>query len=226
MKKNLATVCSALLLCALPFAAPQLSAAPLAITGMTITGGSQWGLLGTSSSTFNFVDIGANTNLVGGYIGSSGTGYPNGSSFAPADAIAVLRNGTFDFGYVYTAAANLGDSAMGAGTLAGGPVASGTIDPITGVMQMDLSSWFFNDSTDDYEYAQGVPNATGVANCVGTSCTYTLSWQRSITHGEFVSHIGFWTIEGTATTVVPIPGAAWLLASGLFALTAARVRRR
>jgi hypothetical protein len=198
-------------------------AAPVAISSVNITGGTQSGFWGTSSSILSFTDFGPNTNLVGGYIGSSGIAYPNSSSFAPSDSIAVIGDVTYNYGFVYTAAANLGDSATSAGILAGGSVPTGVIDPVAGTIQMDLSSWFYNTGNEDF--SQGVPNATGTASCVGNNCTFQLVWQKAETNGQFQGHIGYWTVSGTATTVVPIPSAVWLFFSGLAGI-AAFIRRR
>lgn len=202
------------------------SAASYAISGMNITGG---GVIVDNFlpafTAFNY--IGPNTNLVGGYIGSGGGSLP---------ALTPDPNGIASFDWygfpvsLYTASANLGDISSPAGTVAGGPVPSGTLDDIAGTITMDLSSLF--GAWSDGDYITGTGRNDGVTSAMATGTwnpitnAYVLYWDSN-TIGPACPPdfcISHWTLEGTANPV-PLPGALWLLGSGLLGLIGAQWRR-
>lgn len=209
---------AALVLC-LSFLSQAASAATYAIGNMNITSGGVIvdNFLPTLTA-FNY--IGPNTNLVGGYIGSGGASLP-ASSYDP--------NGIASFDWygspvsLYTASANLGDTSSAAGSVAGGPVPSGTLDNIAGTITMDLSSLFGTWQDGDYITGTGRSDDFTSAMATGTwnpmTNAYVLYWD-SLTIGPAcppeicVSH---WTLQGTASPV-PVPAALWLFGSGLMTL--------
>lgn len=209
---------AALVLC-LSFLSQAAFAATYAIGNMNITSGGVIvdNFLPTLTA-FNY--IGPNTNLVGGYIGSGGASLP-ASSYDP--------NGIASFDWygspvsLYTASANLGDTSSAAGSVAGGPVPSGTLDNIAGTITMDLSSLFGTWQDGDYITGTGRSDDFTSAMATGTwnpmTNAYVLYWD-SLTIGPAcppeicVSH---WTLQGTASPV-PVPAALWLFGSGLMTL--------
>ncbi|HHH43927.1 MAG TPA: VPLPA-CTERM sorting domain-containing protein [Gammaproteobacteria bacterium] len=90
----------------------------------------------------------------------------------------------------------------------------------------DLSGWevFWNGSS--FEQGPRPVNtgpfglATGVYDLVTRQ--YSLDWVSQINGGPFNGVSGFWHIEGS---VVPVPAAVWLFASGLAGLAAAARRK-
>ena len=84
---------------------------------------------------------------------------------------------------------------------------------------MDLSAWevFWNGNT--FEQGPRPSNVGAFVPAVGTydlaTHAYSVTWKSQIKGGPFNGINGFWHLEGT---VVPVPGAAWLLGSGLLGL--------
>jgi hypothetical protein len=111
--------------------APFLSnAAILPIGQMNITGGTV-DPRGDGSFVLAFQTFGPDTNLVGGYIGNGGAGRP--PTTPDPDSIVGLQTSSLWLN-VYTAPANIGDDNTLSGTLAGGPVPSGTLDTVAGTI--------------------------------------------------------------------------------------------
>lgn len=211
----------------LSFLSQTASAASYVIGSMNITGGGVIvdNFLPTLTA-FNY--IGPNTNLVGGYIGSGGASLP-ASSYDP-NGIA-----SFDwYGFpvsLYTASANLGDTSSVAGSVAGGPVPSGTLNDITGTITLDLSSLF--GTWQDGDYITGTGRSDGFTSAMATGTwnpitnAYVLYWD-SLTIGPACPPnlcISHWTLQGTASPV-PVPAALWLFGSGLLGLMGLRWRRK
>ena len=178
------------------------------ITSMTVTGGSLVfnALPGTVSDQYIlFSSFGPNTNLVGGYI-NGGISSPN----PDPNAIAVIAFFSSNF---YSASM----SNTGSFSIPGGPIPTGDI--IGSNITMDLSSLIWNVSGLDMNV--GSPTATGSANCVGASCTYTLTWASApgALYAFGPSATSTWTLTGTAEiAAVPVPATAWLLMSGIAGL--------
>jgi len=98
---------------------------------------------------------------------------------------------------------------------------------------VDLSSWevFWNGSVfeqgprpdntiSDFELAMGTVDVV--------SGEYILNWKSQILGGPFSGVDGFWHLEGQFTnisSVVPVPAAVWLFASGLIGLVSFARRR-
>ena len=191
-------------------------AATLSIDNMTITGGT-FGLNQVGGAfVLPFQTIGANTNLVGGYIGSGGVGL--NATVADSTGIVGMQFSGFALN-IYTAAKNLGDDNTVAGSQIGGPVPNGILDTVNGTIAMDLSSWFANWNNTDIHVGTGKSDgitsefATGTWNSV--TGEYSLSWQ-SLDSGPYLN-TSFWTLHGIASPV-PLPPAIWLFFSGLLCL--------
>ena len=202
-------------------------AATLNVSSMTITGGT----LALSDSTGEFVVnpdtgltvspftmIGADTDLVGGYIGSGGGGIDPGSP--TPDAIASLSY----FGAIasiYTAASNLGDANTPADTITGGVIPSGSLDNVSDTITVDLSSLFMNWNDSDIHSGTGKADGTTSASATGVwnpvTGDFSLSWQSLTGGGPSAGIVAFISLDGVASPV-PIPAAFWLFMSGLLGL--------
>ena len=205
-------------LCAVVVSMPlAVGAASFNIGSMTITSGEFDIDSNDGIPASPFTTIGPDTNLVGGYIGNGGVGLD--PTTADPDSIVGAQFSGFPIN-VYTAASNLGGNSL-AGSIAGGPVPTGTLDDVAGTITMDLSSWFFNWNDNDLHAgtgkADGVTSAfaTGVWNPV--SGQYTLSWQSLTGLGPKAGLTSFISLSGVASPV-PVPAAAWLFGSGLLGL--------
>lgn len=102
---------------------------------------------------------------------------------------------------------------------------TGTVCALTA----DLSSWEVMWNGSAFEQGPRPDNTGPFVLAVGTldlaNNFYTLNWASQIKNGTFDGIPGYWHLEGTLTPV-PLPGALWLLASGLLGLTAVRRRAR
>lgn len=216
------------------------TAATLSIGSMTITGGNYVvsdsnGVLVTNPSSGStvspFTTFGPNTNLVGGYLGNGGAVLP-ASTPDPASIVGGLWFGTPI--NTYTAAANLGDISSPVGSIAGGPVPSGTVDDTNGTIAMNLSSFFGNWNNIDINVGTGKndgttsPLATGSWNPI--TGAYTLSWMTVVDNTVggpcLPTHcVAQFTLVGAASPV-PIPTAVWLFSSGLLGLLSVVSRRK
>lgn len=171
-----------------------------------------------------FTALGSNTNLVGGYLGSTTSGVVSGLWY---DTLA----------HFYTASTNLGSTAVPAGTIQGGNVPSGTLDDVTGTITMDLSAFFASWSSEDFQ--QGTGKNDGVTSALATgswnsnSGYYNLTWNSNIDFfvcgplGETCT--AKYTLEGYASpnaVPVPVPAAALLFGSGLIGLAGVARKRK
>ncbi len=177
-----------------------VQATPISIGSMNITSANiMGGFLPLGGLTLNPTGT---TNLVGGYINS------------PDAIISTFLMGGDQI--IYTAASNLvpngNPMAPPAGSIAGGPVPTGTLDDMLGTINMDLSSWMVNHF--------GMDQNLGNANASGTwdpfTHLYTLSWGATLTQGPNRGQDVTWTLNGSAT--VPSPVTFWLVGSGLIGM--------
>lgn len=218
---------AALALC-VSFLSLTASAASYVIGSMNITGGGVT-VDGFPDGFVAFNYLGPNTNLVGGYIGAGGASLPD-TAYDP-NGIASLNWYGFPVS-LYTASTNLGDTNSPAGTVAGGPVPSGTLDDIASTITMDLSSLFGTWANGDYITGTGRNDGITSAMAAGTwnpiTNAYALYWDsRTIgpscaAPNGCVSH---WILEGTASPV-PVPAALWLFGSGLLGLIGVQWRQK
>ncbi len=146
------------------------------------------------------LDVTTTDNLLGGYINSI-----TATNLPPA-GIQTL----------YTAATNQNPNGLGpaAGSIAGGPAPTGTIDLGTNAITVDMSSFFANHGPMDQNLG-GI--ATGFYNPL--SGNYLMSWTAVLSQGPAAGEAVTFTFGGHAT-VVPVPAAAWLFGTGLIGLVA------
>jgi hypothetical protein len=174
------------------------SAAPRPIDSMNITGGSViWSLPGGIPQHIIFSDFGANTNLVGEYIGVGGS---TRDPFEPPDPDNILFFPVDELNnaVTYTAESNLGISINPPGVILGKPVPTGTPDESLNTIEMDLSGWFGNLNTSTYIWAGAgdlndgftSPIATGTltgetfdeVSFAGTDSIKTVGWKPKNCH--------------------------------------------
>ena len=207
----------------------SVSAASFSIANMNITSGgfTAYDYLGqaffnpSSGGTYTpYTSIGANTNLVGGYLGGA-------TGVASALWLSAPAN-------LYTASSNLGTTLMPAGSILGGTIPSGTLDDIAGTIAMDLSAVFV--SWGVYDFNQGTGKIDGVTSpyAMGTwnpnSGFYSLSWisqfDPSICGPLGPTCSAKYTLEGYAVASVPVPGAIYLLGSGVIGFAGVARKRK
>jgi len=207
-----------------------VQAATLSIGSMTVTGGS-WHDSNAGVPPASFDYIGPNTNLVGGYIGSGGTALDN------IGAAHQVGGYDLDF-YFYTAATNLGDpydNYPAAGSLAGGPIPSGTVDDVAGTISVDMSSFFLylTTSPGPTQFYTTDADQGGIATGSWNPATYaySMSWTATAagtlldsTLAPLTGYQATYVLAGVANPV-PVPATVWLFGSGLMGL-AAIVRRK
>ena len=124
----------------------------------------------------------------------------------------------------YTAASNLGAANTPAGTIAGGPIPSGTMDTTAGTMNVNLSSLFANWNGSDFNQGNSAVSGT-LSGCSGNSCTYNMTWSSLIVGGAFNGFTGTWTATGTVAAV-PEASTYGMMIVGLGLVGAAVMRRR
>lgn len=206
------------------------AAVSYSIDSMNITGGGfiAYDYMGqavvnpSAGSTYTpFTSLGADTNLVGGYLGDTTTGFMSATWFDTSVQF-------------YTAASNMGGTSVPAGSIQGGAIPSGTLNDIAGTITMDLSSYFAYWGGADFH--QGTGKNDGVTSSVATGVwdsntgLYSLSWISNI-DPSVCGPLGAtcsaeYTFEGYAVaSVVPVPAAVWLFGSGLIGLISVARRR-
>ena len=192
------------------------------ITSMTVTSG----YFGHSLFSFNlpFSGIGSDNDLaVYSTFSGNNTQQATGSGGICAEGVIAC----FDYGY---AQANtfLAPSAQ-TGVPGGGPTLSGqAYDATGGTTAIDTSGFFMN--WDGVDFGQGNVNATLTTfNCVDSTCDFTATWTSPFVNGPFDNTTGSWIISGqlsgVASAAVPVPGAAWLMGSGLVGLVRMALRK-
>lgn len=211
MKFNMTKMAAGLVLAGFAVAANAAT-----VTSMTITSGTF--AMDDPAATTAFSYINANTNLVGGYIGTS---------LASVSATALNAGDIASFSFfgkpvhTYTALTNFGDVNTAAGTQTGGPVPTGDITGAT--MTMDMSSWFANWNQSDFNMPG---TATGsVVALGGGNYSYDISWAGTVVGGSFDGSTGYWTLQGTAVAAVPEASTYGMMLAGL-GLVGFAVRRR
>lgn len=177
----------------------------------------------SAGSTYtSFTTIGADSNLVGGYLGDTTAGFMSATWF----------DTTVQF---YTAASNMGGTSYPAGSIQGGMVPSGTLNDIAGTITMDLSALFAYWGGADFH--QGTGKNDGVTSSLATGIwdsntgLYSLSWFSNI-DPSVCGPLGAtcsaeYTLEGYAVaSAVPVPAAVWLFGSGLIGLASFARRKQ
>jgi hypothetical protein len=213
MKKSclLGAVCACIY--AILFAIP-VSAANNPIDSMNITGGTViWSIPGSEPEVIPFTIIGANTNLVGGYIGVGGS---ESNQFDPPNPdnllIFPILGGPIsqNFAQTYTAASNLDGPFPPAGSIPGGPVPYGTLDDTFNTIEMDLSSWFGNlNNAPDIWGGTGLNDGFTSPLATGTwdpdTHEYELTWNSRVPEPTpFPGLESTWTLTGLAYPVISI----------------------
>lgn len=166
------------------------------------------------------IHVGPATNLVGGYVGSGGEGYDE-FGFSPDSILAFNFGGLGLAASFYTAAANLGDQDLAAGVIQGGMVPSGTVDPVTGSITLDLSSLFMNMLDTDVNVA---PFGGGLAYGGWNALTqaYHLQWEAYVPGGGGFGSSWEFELTGFAAPVPePSTQALWLATFGIFVIARA-----
>lgn len=200
-------------------------AASFSIGSMSVTSG-EFDIDTSDTAGVNpFTRIGPNTNLVGGYIGNGGVAVA--PEVPDPDSIVGAMFSGFPIN-VYTAASNLGGNTA-AGTISGGPVPTGTLDDVAGIITMDLSSFFFN--WNDSDIHAGTGKTDGVTSALATGAwdpvtgDYTLSWISLTGLGPKANLVSFISLSGVATPV-PVPATFILFFSGIAGLLGVSNRRK
>ncbi len=149
--------------------------------------------------------------------GAAGTGY----SPTPATQGNILRPFSF-FGVATYVGTN--PVSYQSGNSHPAPTANvdmGSCVGSTCALSMDLSSWEVMWNGSAFEQGPRPINTGPFELAVGTydllTHAYSLTWESQINGGPFDGITGYWHLEGTVAAV-PLPGAVWLLVSGLIGL--------
>ncbi|MEE9339384.1 MAG: hypothetical protein V3U87_15015 [Methylococcaceae bacterium] len=233
MKNNKVKFLSLLLGCVL---ASQASAATLNIDSINITSGNLIRSFNPKDSVTPIeLDFTGNTDLVGGYINRNTT--TDGSSISQTN-FRMVKDPSEPTQYTYTAASNIrhNDEWTGMPPVADGTITdpsyvvpTGTVDDLTGIITMDLSSWFANHMGMNQNLG-GI--ATGHWDSVSGLFT-DLSWVAILTQGSHQGATVTWTLQGEVLSTsdshvntVPLPGAFWLMGSALFGVFGLQKRKK
>jgi len=182
MKFNMTKMAAGLVLAGFAVAANAAT-----VTSMTITSGTF--AMDDPLDINAFTYINANTNLVGGYIGTS----LNSVTATALNAGDIVSFSFFNKPvHTYTALTNLGDTNTAAGTQTGGPVPTGDITGAT--MTMDMSSWFANWNISDF-------------NMPGTATGSVVSGWRN-TAMTFPGLVPLWVVRSTFHRLLDVAGHA------------------
>lgn len=131
---------------------------------------------------------------------------------------------------VYTAATNQNPNGNGpaAGTILGGAEPSGTVNDVSGLINVDMSSWFSNHFNWDLNLggaAQGVYNPSNGG--------YSMSWSATLGAPHPAASMPApvnqitWVLTGVAdTNPIPIPASIWLFGTGLIGLAGIARRKK
>lgn len=220
-------------LMALALAGVSISAqaAPLTITSLTLTGAA-FCMDSPGSSGTPCMATGAGGNVIDGVVtGVDGSynlvdGYHGAGTFYGGASPASIIDMTFYGGAAntYTAASNLGAWNSPAGTIAGGPVPSGSVDFTAGTISLDMSSWFYNyNGSDQY---QGSPTVVGtVIGGAGNTGAFDVIWSEPTAGGSTDGFIGTWRLQGNVAAV-PEASTYGMMLAGLGLVGGMAARRR
>lgn len=155
--------------------------------------------------------------------GKPGTGY-SGTPTTPADIV-----NTFSF---FGTATYVGTNPISyqSGISRSAPTADVDMSSCVGntcTLSVDLSAWEVMWNGSAFEQGPRPLNTGPFVAATGTydllTHAYSLSWASQINGGPFNGVTGYWHLEGT---MVPVPAAIWLLASGLLGLVGLARRKR
>jgi hypothetical protein len=112
-----------------------------------------------------------------------------------------------------------------------GPIVADITGGVLTVSSLPFASYSVGD---DILFNMNPDSAPTVLNLIQTGAdtyAYRIAFSHYITNvedpsGAFVNYTGYWILEGTMSTAVPIPAAAWLMGSGLLGLAGVARRRR
>ena len=231
------SVCSAILLSSVVAHASSLTGTMLINAGTTSSAGTyvsgsyfvmganrpNTGVMLTSGSAGGVV-LGNNQNFVlspdtphpfnwDGAGGKAGTGY----STSPTTSSTLLTPFFFGSSLTY-----VGTNPISYQSGLAHPVATADISACVGnscTLSMDLSAWEVMWNGSAFEQGPRPVNTGPFVPATGTydlsTQAYSVTWASQINGGPFNGVTTYWHLEGT---VVPVPGAAWLLGSGLMGL--------
>lgn len=206
MKNNTVKVLSLLLGSAL---STQASAETLKIDSIKITSGTLVRSFSETDKTTPIVlDLTGNTDLVSGFINKDTT--TDKKSISQTN-FKMVKDPAMPTQYVYTAASNIrhnsewtGKAPIADGTISDASyvVPTGTVDDKTGVITLDLSSWFANHMMMNQNLG-GI--ATGQWNATTNEIT-DLTWSADLTQGMQKGATTTWTLQGKVLATSPVTG--------------------
>lgn len=151
--------------------------------------------------------------------GQAGTGYGN----TPVTQSSIAMPFSF-----FSVPTYLGTNPLSYQSAETHPAPTATVDD-AGNLTVDLSSWEVMWNGSAFQQGPRPVNTGDFVLATGTydaiTHAYTLKWKSQIKGGPFSGVPATWYLEGTINPV-PVPGAVWLLGSGLAGLLGIRRQKR
>lgn len=186
-------------------------------TVMTVTGGSFAMGFFTPNGPIAFSSVGSGAADITDAYNAPGWNVNAAQTGAAAGSIGSFAFGSA-FVNTFTAAASTQAGVAGGGAA---PVFTGTLT--NGAFTMDMSSFFANWNTTDFN--QGTSAAAGtLSGCTAAGCNFTMGWTSLINGGPFNGNTGTWVLNGTIAAV-PEASTYGMMAAGL-AMVGFVARRR